>query len=290
MSVDFVFHGFAETMTQICLYQRTVKTQSDMELKELIEQKEIRSQRSLLSGVRSVNRMHFHKALTGELDSFGGSNQTIDECISATIIHKNKQYQWLLAEAYEAFDKFLTHSYVFLGIEQFGVWPLSDYGNNRLSDLKLMDWNARLELIKNKQSKVTHILTQLRKCFPEFAKAETSNALQINLKVLVVMCQKFRHHIVHDGGYINDPDHLTKKILDEATIIGKARDAQEGFIRSYMGQHDGRTVVSLLEIASEDSPLSGLGAHYDICDQLLKFLVSYAHLIKESSASNKTLP
>ncbi|MDF2793077.1 MAG: hypothetical protein K0S85_830 [Pseudomonas orientalis] len=288
MSVDFVFRGFAETMTQICLYQRTVKAQTDMELKELLEQKEIRSQRSLLSGARSVNRMHFRKVLTGELDAFGGSIQTIDECIAATITHKNKQYQWLLAEAYEAFDKFLTHSYVFLGIEQFDVWPLSDYGNNRLSDLESMDWNARFELIKNKQTKATHILTQLRKCFPAFTKAETSNALEINLKVLMVMCQKFRHHIVHDGGYINDPEHLTKKILDEAAVIGKARDAQEGFIRSYMDQNEGRTIVNLLEIASDEFPLSGLGAHYDICDQLLKLLVSYAHLIKESTTTSTT--
>lgn len=288
MSVDFVFRGFAENMTQICLYQRTVKTQTDMELKELFEQKAIRSQRSILSGTRSASRMYFRKALTGEHDTFGGATRTIDECIAATFVHKNKQYQWLLAEAYEAFDKFLTHSYIFLGMEQFDVWPLSDYGNNRLSDLESMNWNARFELIKNKQSKATHILTQLRKCFPVFAAAETSNALEINLKVLIVMCQKFRHHIVHDGGYINDPDHLTKKILDEATVVGKERDAQEGFIRSYIDQHDGRTGVNLLEIASEESPLSGLGAHYDICDQLLKLLVSYAHLIKESTTASTT--
>lgn len=283
MSVDSVFLDFAENMTQICLYQRTVKSQTDLELKVLFEQKEIKSKRSIFSEVRSANRMYFHRVLSGELDVFGGSIQTVDQCIAAAIAHKNKQYQWLLAEAYEAFDKFLTHSYVFLGIEQFNVWPLSDYGNNRLSDLESMNWNARLDLIKNKPSKVSHILTQLRKFFPEFAKAELSNSLNINLKVLVVMCQKFRHHIVHDGGYINDPKHLTNKILDEASVNGKAREDQERFIRSYIDQRDGRTLVCLLEVMSDEYPLSGLGMHYDICDQLLKLLVSYAHLIKEFS-------
>ncbi|NWD47802.1 hypothetical protein [Pseudomonas gingeri] len=285
MSVNSVYLSFTETMTQICLYQRTVKTQTNLELNELFQQREITTARSMLSGARSVNRMHFNNARTGELAAFGGSTQTTDQCIEAAITHKNKQYQWLLAEAYEAFDKYLTHSYVFLGMENFSVWPLSDYGNNRLSDLTSMGWSGRLELLKNTKSKVDHILKQLRKCYPEFARSETTNALEINFRVLIVMCQKFRHHIVHDGGYINDPDSLTKKILDEASINGRARDAQERFIRSYIGQSDGLTVVNLLEVESEVAPLAGLGAHYDICDQLLKLLVSYAHLIKESSVA-----
>jgi hypothetical protein len=288
MSVNSAFLSFTETMTQISLYQRAVKAQTALELKELIEQKEITTARSTLSGARSVNRMHFYSALTGELAAFGGSIQTTDQCIQAAITHKNKQYQWLLAEAYEAFDKYLTHSYVFIGMEQFNVWPLSDYGNNRLSDLASMGWNGRLDLIKNKQSKTNHILTQLRKCYPEFARAETINALKINFRTFIVMCQKFRHHIVHDGGYINDQDNLVKKILDEASINGRTRETEELFIRSYIGQSDGLTVVNLLEVESDATLLMGLGAHYDICDQLLRLLVSYAHLIKESAVALPT--
>lgn len=279
-----MFVSFVQKMTQICIYKNDVKYQVSVELKGLLEQK----MRAAESGAsvdtpRSASNMLFKSAFTGEDSSFGGRLANLDQSIEAAHLHRNKLYQWLLAEASEAFDRFLLECYAVVGVADFAFWPLSDYGNKLISEVQGLDGEARMDLVRSKQNRTTHILNQFRRYLLKFEEYETDNALEMNLRLFVCMIQKFRHAIVHNGGYVQDIDKLIKDAVSAAAIVKhEEKEAADSYIRSFLGNCEDRVIINLLEVRVDDHPLNNFsvfGVHHDICDGLIKTFVTYAHLL-----------
>ncbi|MNP68999.1 hypothetical protein D3C76_1650320 [compost metagenome] len=94
------------------------------------------------------------------------------------------------------------------------------------------------------------------------------------------MCGKFRHQIVHAGGFLPaDKESFVNECLTEAGISGSARDKHRTFVERYIGTRGERSVLDFLDVPHPQAELRSFGAHFDICADFLKALGSYAHLM-----------
>ncbi|MCA9500819.1 MAG: hypothetical protein KC588_16620 [Nitrospira sp.] len=102
MELKDIFFLYLGKMKQIHLYQRAIQKIATKELEELNEfEKSIENHPDLIGLSSAYHRMSFRIAKDGSDFIFGKEESTIKDRKLAVILHKNKQYQWLLAEAYE---------------------------------------------------------------------------------------------------------------------------------------------------------------------------------------------
>jgi len=83
----------------------------------------------------SLHNMAFRSAKDGERIVFGQKKLSVEDHKLSVFLHKNKQYQWLLSEAYEEFEDCLKYLYAYAGSIDINFWPLADYGNISLNEL-----------------------------------------------------------------------------------------------------------------------------------------------------------
>lgn len=182
---------------------------------------------------KSVNLFSFYNPYTGIILPYFHKAVTHQETAQLVHLHKNKQYQWLLVEAYELFEDFVVSLYEFIRAES-ALFRLGKDAGLPTSELK---------------KKVPQIIDMLRKKLPELARMEVENQTVINLRLHVCMAEKFRHVIVHKNGKTGDASKIVDKILKSANLLGdKAREPNaRQIIGNYIGTGDVEGVIALAE-------------------------------------------
>jgi hypothetical protein len=283
MKLDKIFESFLEKMTQIELYHRAIHEIADNELIELGKYAESLKENPELSDLSSSgHNMYFYGAKDGVGKLYGQRTLNLNDRIKAVFIHKNKQYQWLLAEAYEIYREFLEELYAFAGFNDKNFWPLSDYGNLHLSELDGKDFDWYLQRVRiDKKKDVVKILKQFRGQFPELVTIENNNKLQVNLKLALLLVEKLRHIIVHNSGLTSDKEQFIQDILREAGLSNNGFPDIDNynFVARYFGRERSSNSVALLEIRRTD--LHPLKAHIDVLGSLTGFLLAHSDLLFE---------
>ena len=107
-----IFNNFKNRMVEIEFSRRELKTIHENALKEAIKNADyIKTISAKSDGIyNSLHSMFFSHPDTGALAPYGFKEQTPDEKIENIKIQLNKQYCWLLAEAYEEFEDFFARS------------------------------------------------------------------------------------------------------------------------------------------------------------------------------------
>lgn len=205
MTLEEIFKQLSEKLVEVSLYQRAAKDAAKKELEFLSEQTKIISEMpdAAIFG-KSTHAMYFYDPRTGTARNYAFRERSLDDRTKQVYFQKNKQYCWLLTEAYEEFEDFLERIYAFIGFQDNNAWPMSDYGKSKISDLneKPFDWY----LIKaiNKKDIPQSILNHLRKNYPNLVAIETQNKLNVNLRVAINQILYLRHRIVHKSGKVDD--------------------------------------------------------------------------------------
>jgi hypothetical protein len=284
MEIEDIWGAFTRKMTEILHLQSAMKRMTEQSLKELAGQLDIVERLGTKDEPKLFSYMFFDSPITGHMLRCGSKNQTVEQEIDALFFHKNRQYQWLLAEAYEVYEDFLEEVYAWAGKHDRNLWPMADYGNCRASDLEKLDYEFYLAQSRKKKSKPGSILSQFRSAYREMEKLERSNGTTADLRLVGVFVEKLRHAIVHLGGVIEAKDRFIAKVLDEASI-NKDREQAAASLERYLREHDGKTIVSLLEVRIVEHPMAPLNPYYDICAGLIKKLISHAYLVVHFSVS-----
>ncbi|WP_267273346.1 hypothetical protein [Pseudomonas putida] len=198
----------------------------------------------------------------------------LQDQIELNTLHKLKTYQWLLAEAYEAFEDFIEIVYADCGVRGSNLWVRPDdwrhEGSTNLSDYLKP---------RKKGSSTPYIqLRALRERSTHFREHEAKEGN--NYRVVFVLIEKFRHLIVHQGGYCFDFNTLMKKIQRE--LVGVSFEGVRSYVKSYLIPHREALLVDLLEFPVEDGPGAVIGAYHDTMQSLFNTLIEYAVLVKES--------
>ena len=283
MNKEEIFSEFARNITATFAHHQYAKEQADRELQGLVKQRDkLRDTPELLSEPISLSFNYFLSAIDGRPTTFGKRHLTIDERIKSVLSHKNKIYQWTIAEAYEHFEKFCWKFYCAMGCTDADFWSERDYdrSDKPADEKRSLTYEERFKLITHKKDRTKEILKLLRRNRPNFTQLERNNELGQDLKLFIVICGKFRHQIVHAGGFLpTDKSSFVDACLTEAGISGKKREDHRFYVEKYIGISEGRAYLKLLDVPHPDVRLQRIGGHFDICADFLKGIGSYAHLM-----------
>lgn len=268
---------FANKLSDIILFQRAVKKTAQKELKYIEEYAaQFQDKPDIVELSSSHDVMYFSDAVNGTATPYAHRVSSIEDRYLSIVLHKNKQYHWLLAEAYEEFADFLERAYAFMGYRDSNFWPMSDFGKISISDLPTKDFNWHLEHARTKRDLPHSILNRFRKQFPEIVDIETNNALNINLALAVTLIEFLRHIIVHNGGKVSDKSKFIERILKKAGLYnnGRYEDSYVQFIESFFGTGEYENTIALLEIKVDmNVPLD---VTIDQFGKLTGYLMAYA--------------
>ncbi|CAK2554421.1 conserved hypothetical protein [Vibrio crassostreae] len=291
MDLDQIFQSYSSKMTQLCLYQRAMQDITKKELEKLAEYENLIKKKPELKEHSSSNHlMAFRMASNGEHYFYGHKKISPKDKYISIFLHKNKQYQWLLSEAYEEFEDCIESLYAYAGFTNNNFWPLNDYGNITLSEIKNKDFNWFEEQAINKKGAPTSIINKFRSSFFEIEKLEEKNELGVNLRLAITLVELLRHVIVHRGGTVLDKSKFRERVLKKSGLYnnGKVSEEHSQLIDSFFGSGDYDKMIVLLEVPT--NPDIPLDTHINVLDLLIGYLMAYIHIIYESlkSSHNKS--
>jgi hypothetical protein len=285
MEISEIIAQFYQRITLITAYQRAAKELADLELKKLYEQAEIVSQNTALADVHlSTQNMFYINPVDGTHTYYGHKRSTIEEMIEATQLHQNRQYQWLLAEAYEEFEDFLELAYTNVGVKNRDFWPLSDFGNISLNEISEKSWDWHFQQTRSKKGIPETLLNQFRKKLPHFAELERTNKLGLDLRLSITLISQLRHHIVHTSGKVKCREMFVQKVLNSVGLYnnGKPTEENRAIIESYFLDNKYAEIIGLLEVPLHTA--SPLPVYLSPFDRLCRQLLASAHALAYSIA------
>ena len=291
MELDQIFKTFSERIAEIELLRRAGKDVATGEFKkyqELAQRAEQDPDRALLYS--SIHAMHFYDAQTGEAVVYSGRKVSAEDRVKMVGERKNREYCWLLVEAYEEFEDYIERVYAFIGKREAEAWPLGDFGNVRLSELKCKDFDWYLETVKRRhRGRPKEILNRLRALYPDLETVERANELGVNLRIALELIESLRHKVVHARGVVADLKEFTKGVLERCGLWNedKPNEDHRTFVRRYLRpQPDGGHIVTLLEVHAAPIKVP-IEIVHDVFGGLIGYLLTYAFLIGLSANGMK---
>ncbi|MDU8498403.1 hypothetical protein RYB01_04315 [Pseudomonas syringae] len=118
------------------------------------------------------------------------------------------------------------------------------------------------QLSKSKRRKSYAQLEALRGASKHFERYEFENFTGANYRVIIVLIEKLRHYIVHDGGYYNDIGTLSGKVQQE--LPGMDIKSVMAFVDSFFVPHGHSRIVDLLEYPVDPKTGKPLGTYHDL--------------------------
>ncbi len=288
MELNEIWNNFAERMAEIELFQYATKATSKNELDSLTEYSNVVKENPSLKDLpKSVHNMSFYDARTGIIKFYNYKKRSLEDYYLHVLLHKNKQYQWLLSEAYEEFEDYLENVYAYFGYKNNCFWPLKDYGNIFLTDICKKDYDWYVKQAKKKNEKEPHsILNRFRNHFPALKDIETKNKINVNLSLAITLIEKLRHIIVHKGGKVSSKDEFIRVTTEQIGLYNNGRIAQEhiDFINLFFGKSEYENLITLLEIRIH--PEIPIDIHVCRFGQLIDYLMAYAAIVYDYVASS----
>ena len=272
---------YRDSMATIEVYHWNTKNAAKKEYEALCRYSEAISKKPEYGNLpKSMHNMTFKDAVTGKDIFYYQKELTVAECKEITFLHKNKQYQWLLTEAYEEFEDYLVNLYAYCGTHNNKVWPQKDYENLPPVNMSNNNFERHLDFIKNKKKhKIPHeVLNRFRSVFNELGSIETNNKLQVNIALAFALIEKLRHHIVHKSGRINDAEVFIKEVSEKVGLYNNGNVAAENLnlIKACMGINRFENHIILLEFnPDKDFPFT----EYSMFKVLKGILMAYAWLL-----------
>lgn len=282
MTLDDIWSDFSGRMAEIELMQRATKSSAQEEMKTLNQfYEQFFNNPELRDASVSIHNMMFKNARSGRTTSYQHKEQSIEDRQLGVLLRKNRQYQWLLAEAYEEFEDFLHLLYAYCGYSDPNFWPLADYGKIKLADMASMSFQWHLNQSNGKKGAPRSILQAFRQAFPLLPGAETKNHIQLNLAFAIVVIEKLRHIIVHNAGKTSGREAFIELVAKDAGVLNNGIVAEEhrDFIAQFFGEDQYANMVGLLEVRVR--PELPFGVHVCRFGILSGILMSYAHLLVE---------
>jgi hypothetical protein len=278
-----VFEAYSSKVAEVHVYRFAIKKAANQELQRLHAQTAIH----LKSGIEgslpvSLQNMSFITAEAGRHHFYAFNHATTKQLMGSLIQRTNRQYQWLLVDAYELFEDYLEQSYACMGFSKKETWPLRDFGGSYLPELEEKSYEYFLKQSQGKKDRPYSILNQFRISLPHVRRFEVTNSLEINLNLAVAIIEKMRHFIVHLRGVVNDKEQATKQILERAGVYknGNPSKADSSFLDVYFRLAEETNSICLLDIEGE--PVGSLRTHFDVFEYLSNCLLTYAFTIRNA--------
>ena len=294
MQIDDILNSFCERITEIELFRKIVNETAKKEIGRFLELARADAENPLQDGLShfmSNQSMSFYDPETGLLTPYGFAESRVEDRLHQIIRQKNRQYGWLLVEAYEEFEEFLKLMYAWLGMHDWHAWRLREFGNVRFAELSQKPFSWYVKAAQREYSqKPKLILSRLRDLYPRLERIEEDNKLNRNLRVSVELVGNLRHKIVHSRGTIASKDGFVQHVLEECGRWnnGRPNSRNRAIVENCLssGSHD--CIITLIEVDAQlpsGVPLEArniLNLQFDICGSLISDLMVVAVLVRRS--------
>jgi hypothetical protein len=264
-------------------YQRTIDKNTSKLVAELAETKkqlELLDPDSKDVFGNSVDAFYFYNPYTGLATAYHAKKTSIDEAIELTYLHKNKQYQWLLAEAYEAYEDYLENMYACVGYSDPRLWPDKDLASLSPSKTQSLGLDWFFEKSRNKRGGAGAILCHFRRILPNLKTIERVNHIGVDLRLSISIVEKIRHIVVHRNGKIESRGKLVDAILKSSNLLNNK--ALEPPARARIDDHIGTREIDGLIILVE-RPIfqsGGFSMRVNRHENLVGELLGHAHVLR----------
>ncbi|HAW0199911.1 TPA: hypothetical protein JLI54_002948 [Escherichia coli] len=218
---------------------------------------------------------------TGSIFGIGHSRIELSEKIKLCEVLRNKQYQWVITEAYELFEDYIKKIYAHTVSIHDHFWSPSEFKNVQIEQNG--DMETYYNAIKRNNKAPKKILKVFRRKLPNFREVEINNKMGKNYRLEITLIELLRHTIVHNAGKFTDTEKFITKVLDESSISGKARNNGEIEIRQYIAKEQDSDIIMLLEGPSKK--LGYMGRYFYKAEYLLGEILEYSLIIKEELKS-----
>lgn len=191
---------------------------------------------------------------SGQLKSLAFSEFTIGDFKRIELELKNRQYQLLLLNAFEAFEKYLK-------------WAKSCITTNSSKQ-------------KTERFSPTKFIITLHKTIPVIStiiKSRNENNPEfldeINLFLTFSLIEQLRHQITHTSGYAEDKSIFIKNCLERIGRYsnGKPKSGYTDYLNRFFGTKKYENLICLIELRDKENPFY----YYDRLGDLIKELASY---------------
>ena len=239
--------------------------------------------------------MGFRDPESGDYVKYGAAVSRTKDRAKQVVRQQDRQYGWLLVEAYEEFEDFLERTYAWLGKHDWQAWRLGEFGNIRYAELSERPFPWYLETVRHGFAQNPRkILNRLRNLYPNLADTEARNKLGRNLRLSVELIANLRHKIVHARGRISDKNDFVKDVITQCGLWNNGRPNAEHreAVEKCLSPDADDWVVTLSEVSAPppDGAPAGLwralSPHSDICGKLISDLVADAVLVQRYVSSH----
>ncbi len=255
-NIDQQLEKFKKAMIKINNYQSLTNSlvkkmsvyQQELEKNNIIKKRSEMTDSDWSSHINFI----FKDYSTGEFSSLGASKFTIDDSERIELELKNRQYQFLLLDAFEAFEKYLKNAELLI----------SNKSEN------------------NKNFSPTKFIVNLHKCIPIISRiikirneANEKFLEETFLFLTFSAIEQLRHQIAHTSGYAEDKSIFIKKCLERIGRYNSSKPKSEyaDYLNSFFGRNQYENLICLIEIRDKENPFY----YYDRLGDLLTELASY---------------
>ena len=296
MDLDEIFNTFLERVVRVELFRSVVTETTPQVLTRFAElaRAEANQAGDVLPRFMSVRSMGFRDPESGDYVRYGATTSRAEDRVRQVIRQQDRQYGWLLVEAYEEFEDFLEKTYAWLGKHDSRAWRDRERGSIQCPEASQQPFSRYLETLRNTPALDPRaILGRLRHVYPILEETERQNKLNRNLRLSVELIANLRHKIVHARGTISNRNGFVEQVLKNCGLWNNGRPTAENreAVEAYLSP-DPDCFITLIEVNVPPPPdvppgiWRVLSPRFDTCGWLIEDLVADAVLIHRCVSSH----
>ena len=296
MEIDEIFDTFCLRVAEIELYRSVARDTTRPVVRRLDEIAQAEADRTGdVSLPFSVQSMGFRDPESGEYVRYGAAVSRTEDRAQQVVRQQDRQYGWLLVEAYEEFEDFLERTYAWLGRHDWQAWRLGEFGNIWHAELSEQPFRWYLETVRHKFAQNPRkILDRLRNLYPGLAGSRSAQQTGQEPASIRRVDRQPASKIVHARGRISDRNDFVKDVITQCGLWnnGRPKAKHREAVEKYLSPDADDWVVTLIEVSvpPPDGAPPGfwraLSPHSDICGKLISDLVADAALVHRCVSSH----
>lgn len=277
--LDNIFEEFKERIVHVNFTQSVTKSVSKAALNKLHKEYEIVLDQAREASISRMTNMTCMDILRNQKILIGFKDAPYAEHEQILLLQHNRQYQWLLVEAYEAFEDYLEKLYAYSGYLDNDFWKVKNFEGKSANEINRLglDWF----ISKAKGGKLEDKLIQVNAKIPSLAQIlairKRCDPLDIDYEFTAILVSKLRHKIVHARGYAKKDEFIKSRLTEYplANMLEAERPAYIDVMSSIFGNGQLENLIALLEVHDSTHPMMFV----DRLGDLLARVTSYAMLL-----------
>lgn len=270
--LDVIFDEFKDKIVQANFSKSFIKSASRITLEKLNKEYGVAKEQGRESSITHMTNMICNDIISNQKIVIGFKDISIEERERTLALLHNRQYQWLLVEAFEAFEDWFSKLYVHVGLLDSELWGKEEFGSSTPSKISNRDIDWLIKAAKKK--KLMECLRKLNKRIPSLTTTLTTrkphDPLKIDYEFMVILVSEFRHQIVHTHGKTERVE-FTKRVLGKNPWANRTDLEKQDYaeiISWFFGVEQLENLITLLEFRNTDR-----------LSDLLSIVASYAMLL-----------